>query len=254
MIICGDSAMLLAKMPTNSVDLTVTSPPYDKLRTYNGFVFDFEIIAREIFRVTKLGGVVVWVVGDGTIKGSETGTSFKQALFFKDIGFNLHDTMIYEKAGTGAHGSRLAYWQSFEFMFVFSKGRPKTINLIADHSNKWAGASTTAQRRKVNGDKAKKAPRIIPATSIRTNVWRIFQGAVSDRNSIDWHHPAVFPFQLAADHIESWSAPGDIVLDPFMGSGTTALAAIKTGRRYLGFDISKEYVDLANKRIKNAQQ
>lgn len=236
-------------LPPESIDLTVTSPPYDKLRTYNGFVFDFETIARELFRITKQGGVVVWVVGDGTVKGSETGTSFKQALFFKDIGFNLHDTMIYEKAGTGAHGSRLAYWQAFEFMFVFSKGRPKTINLIADHPNKWAGASTTAQRRKVNGDKAKKVKRVIPEMSIRTNVWRLFQGATHNRDSIDWHHPAVFPAQLAADHIASWSNPGDIVLDPFLGSGTTAIAAIKAGRRYLGFDSSAEYVALANKRI-----
>lgn len=251
MIVHGDSALLLLNVPSESIDLTVTSPPYDKLRTYNGFVFNFESIARELFRVTKPGGVVVWVVGDATVKGSETGTSFKQALFFKEIGFNLHDTMIYEKAGTGAHGSRNAYWQSFEFMFVLSKGKPKTINLIADHPNKWAGASTTAQRRKVNGEKAKKIKRIIPEMSVRTNVWRLFQGATHNRDSIDWHHPAVFPFQLAEDHIVTWSHPGDIVFDPFLGSGTTALAAIKTGRRWLGFEISAEYVTLAKRRIES---
>ena len=116
-------------IPDGSVDLTVTAPPYDNLRTYNGFAWDFEGVAKELFRVTKHGGVVVWVVGDQTIKGNETGTLFRQALFFKDCGFNLHDTMIWKKTNP-IPLTHNRFEQSFEYMFVFSKGSPKTFNPI----------------------------------------------------------------------------------------------------------------------------
>ena len=143
-VIKGDCLIEMQKIPDKSIDMILTSPPYDNLRTYNGYTFDFEGIAKELYRVTKDGGVVVWVVGDATIKGSETGTSFKQALYFKEIGFNLHDTMIWIKTGQGAVGSMYSYWQNFEYMFVFSKGKLKTFNPICDRENKetplkWVG-------------------------------------------------------------------------------------------------------------------
>jgi site-specific DNA-methyltransferase (adenine-specific) len=226
------------------VDLTVTSPPYDNLRTYNGNIKQwsfkkFQGIAKELYRVTKQGGVVVWIVGDATIKGSETGTSFKQALFFKKIGFNLHDTMIWQKCSPFQHKNR--YIQAFEYMFVFSKGLRKSVNLICDRKNKCAGYVVGG------GGNGRKIGRKVKEYGARFNIWDI----VPARNN-KTNHPAVFPEQLANDHIISWSNEGDVVLDPFMGSGTTAIACINTNRNYIGFELDKQYCDIANKRIQKA--
>ena len=227
----------MARMESESIDLTVTSPPYDDLRTYNGYSFDFEPIAKELYRVTKRGGGVVWVVGDQTKNGSESGTSFKQALYFKEIGFNLHDTMIYEKNSStypaSASGNR--YSQIFEYMFVFTKGKPKA-KLICDKPNKWAG----------HKDFSGKLKNPVPDFSPRTNIWRY----VTSFNGVK--HPAPFPEQLAADHIISWSDEGDLIYDPFMGSGTTGYMAKKLNRNYIGSEISSEYCLIANERIVQA--
>jgi len=226
----------MARMPDGFVDLTVTSPPYDNLRTYNGYSFDFEAVAKELYRVTKQGGVVVWVVGDATIKGSETGTSFKQALFFKEIGFNLHDTMIYEKSGF-ANPSTGRYHQTFEYMFVFSKGKPKTFNPIKDRENKYKGIQ--------GGEHSFRAD-----YGMRFNVWRYANGGNNtSRDKETFEHPAPFPEKLANDHIISWSNEGDLVYDPFMGSGTTAKMAILNKRNWIGSEISQEYCEIAEKRI-----
>jgi DNA modification methylase len=236
----------------NCIDLTVTSPPYDNLRTYKGFSWDFEGVANELYRVTKEGGVVVWVVGDATINGSETGTSFKQALYFKEIGFNLHDTMIYEKAGTGACGSNKCYWQTFEYMFVFVKGKIKTYNLIEDVVNLSAGkVKTNSARRKPTGEHKQEERKKGKPFSRRTNIWRYPVGVDTRREKALKEHPAIFPEQLAHDHIISWSNEGDIVLDPFMGSGTTAKMAKANNRNYIGFEISKDYCKIAEERIRN---
>jgi site-specific DNA-methyltransferase (adenine-specific) len=238
-------------LPTESVDLTVTSPPYDNLRTYNGFTWDFEAVAKELYRVTKQGGVVVWVVGDSTVKGSETGTSFRQALYFKEIGFNLHDTMIYDKGSCGAVGNNKGYWQSFEYMFVFCKGRPKTINLIYDRKNVEARNDINSTKRRSDGSLKKSANYSYGEMSRRTNVWKYRTGkGLTTTDSIAFKHPAMFPEKLANDHIISWSNEGDVVLDPFMGSGTTAKMALLNNRKYIGFEISKEYCEIAENRIK----
>lgn len=228
----------MAKMPDNFIDLTVTSPPYDELREYNGYSFDFESIAKELFRVTKEGGVVVWIIGDATINGSETGTSFKQALYFKEIGFNLHDTMIYEKNSSTypANSKSNRYSQIFEYMFVFSKGKIFTSNLIKDKKNKWAGFK----------DFSGKLKNKVPEYSPRNNIWKY----VTSFNGIKGH-PAVFPEQLAHDHIISWSNENDIVYDPFLGSGTTAKAAMASNRNYIGSEISSEYCEIIKKRLHN---
>lgn len=227
----------MSRMPDGFVNLTVTSPPYDDLRTYNGYSFDFDAIASELYRVTAQDGVLVWVVGDATKNGSESGTSFRQALAFKDIGFNLHDTMIYEKNSPAYPASRTGnrYTQIFEFMFVLSKGKPKNGRLICDKPNKWAG----------HKDFSGKLKKPVPDFSPRNNIWRY----VTSFNGVK--HPAPFPESLAVDHVTSWSDPGDLVFDPFMGSGTTAVAAIRTGRNYIGSEISDEYVAIANERINN---
>jgi len=235
----------MARMPDGFVDLTVTSPPYDNLRTYNGYSFDFEAVAKELYRVTKQGGVVVWVVGDATVKGSETGTSFKQALYFKEIGFNLHDTMIYHK--TNAPLTHPRYEQEFEYMFIFSKGRVNTFNGIKDKKNICQGSIVGGSKRdragvlrQASGNKKGKR---ISEYGLRGNVWYI-----TNRNNRSGH-PAVFPERLANDHIISWSNEGDLVYDPFMGSGTTAKMAIANKRNWVGSEISKEYCEIAEKRI-----
>lgn len=225
----------MAKMPDNFIDLTVTSPPYDNLRTYNGYSFDFKNIAKELYRVTKDGGVVVWVVGDATIKGSETGTSFKQALFFKEIGFNLHDTMIYSKSGF-KNPSNNRYHQTFEYMFVFSKGNPKTFNPIKDRKNKYVGVH--------GGEKSFR-----DEYGKRFNVWRYANGGNNTTKDAVFKHPAIFPEQLANDHIISWSNKKDLVYDPFMGSGTTAKMSILNNRNWIGSEISNEYCNLIEERV-----
>ena len=234
----------MKRMPDGFVDLVVTSPPYDNLRTYDGYSFDFEAIAKELFRVVKTGGVAVWVVGDATKNGSESGTSFKQALFFKEIGFNLHDTMIYAK-NNPIPLTHNRYEQQFEYMFIFSKGKPKTFNPRLKH-NKTVGGSIGRFYQKANDNHTSKAntDKPIKEMSIENNIWFYSVG----RNK--YKHPAPFPEQLAIDHIVSWSNAGDVVFDPFMGSGTTAKAAILTGRRFIGSEVSAEYVGIANERIK----
>lgn len=248
-IVAGDARILARKIPDESVDLTVTSPPYDNLRVYKGYQFDFSSIAHELYRVTKPGGVVVWVVGDATVDGSETGTSFRQALYFKEIGFNLHDTMIYRKLN-GAMASYFAYLQEFEYMFVLSRGRPKAINLLRDRKNvQYAPRTTPKSRSNENGkldDRKIYAP---TEFGRRKNIWDYQVGGPQEFG----YHPAIFPEALARDHILSWSNPGDLVFDPMCGSGTTCKVAFQASRNYLGFDISEEYVLMARARVCNAQ-
>ena len=233
------------RMPDNFLDLTVTSPPYDNLRTYKGFIFPFEEIAKELYRVTKIGGVVVWVVGDATIKGSETGTSFRQALFFMECGFRLHDTMIYHKSTPPLTHNR--YEQHFEYMFIFSKGKPKSFNAIFISKTYKDSRLNKPYRREKNGD-IDTGFVSDSKSKIKGNIWKVFAGGgASDR--IASKHPAIFPEQLANDHIISWSNEGDLVFDPFMGSGTTAKMAILNKRNYIGSEISSEYCEIIKKRL-----
>jgi DNA modification methylase len=250
----GDCARVMADFPADSIDLTVTSPPYDNLRTYNGYVFDFEAIAAELWRVTKPGGVVVWVVGDATIDGSETGTSFRQALYFKELGFNLHDTMIYRKICYMPLSHR-RYEQVFEYMFVFSKGTPITFNPIKKH-NRQVGKVITGNHRHDGNilETIHKSGETIKETGLEVNVWSYGTGwGHTYTDDIVKGHPAPFPEALARDHILSWSNPGDVVLDPMAGSGTTGKMAVKYDRKFIGCEISEEYFDIAVKRIKEAQ-
>ena len=239
----------------NSIDLTVTSPPYDNLRKYNGYSFDFENTAKELFRITKEGGIVVWIVGDKTDKGSETLTSFKQALYFKELGFNVHDTMIYAKNNVYAHDPRnKRYKQCFEYMFIFSKGKPNTYNEIKDRPNKHAGKTLTGTKgRTKDGVKRELKPIVMGDFQARFNIWEYTTGGSVSKDKIAFKHPAIFPEKLAEDHIISWSNEGDIILDCFMGSGTTAKMALLNNRNYIGFESSEEYCSIAKKRIENAQ-
>lgn len=201
----------------------------------------------------KIGGVIVWVVGDATIKGSETGTSFKQALYFIKQGFNLYDTMIYEK-NSMSYPSLSRYTQIFEYMFVFSKGKPKTINLLKDKKNKWAGHSNWGipTQRSKEGNLTQTKKRTVKEFGIRNNIWKYNTGkGFSAKNNIAYQHPAIFPEQLAIDHIKSWSNKDDLILDPMCGSGTTCVAAKQLNRRYIGIDISEEYCKIAEERLQD---
>jgi len=253
-IIVGDCVEVMKNFEENSVDLTVTSPPYDNLRTYNGYTFLFEEIAKELFRVTKPGGIVVWVVGDATIKGSETGSSFKQALYFKEIGFNLHDTMIFQKTNPIPQIYRKRYTNVFEYMFVFSKGAVKTHNPIKiDCLHAGLELNGTTYKNYSKGEqKRTKLAKPVKKQKMKGNIWEYVVGKKAEDQEAKGH-PAPFPCALVRDHINSWTNKGDIVLDPMCGSGTTCKVAKELGRNYIGIDISKEYCDMAIKRVKGEQ-
>jgi SOS regulatory protein LexA len=247
-IICGDAVEVMKAMPPNSIDFVVTSPPYDELRSYNGYVFNFEGIARGLFRVIKKGGVVVWVVGDKINKGNKTLTSFKQALSFQDIGFNVHDVMIYKKKNTPFMRSN-AYTNCYEFMFVLSKGSPKTFNPLKTRTVR-QGQEMLPFNKKADGVNKKILKELKPEKTL-TNIWDYavgYGGSTSDK--IAFQHTAIFPEKLAEDHILSWTKTGDVVFDPMCGSGTTCKMAAINKRHYIGCDISKEYVELTKKRLR----
>ena len=260
-LIHNDSCNALNKLIEKGVlvDLIVTSPPYDNQRVYDETVkwdFDtFKNIADQLYNILKDGGVVVWIVGDATIKGSETGTSFRQALYFKEIGFRLHDTMIYHKTSiTFPQWTR--YYNSFEYMFILSKGKPKTVNLLADRPNRQAGSKVSGGQRELNDTIKQKVGnregRSIKEFGVRQNVWTYDTGYnKSAKNKIAYQHPAIAPLKLIEDHIKSWSNPNDTVLDCFMGSGTTGVACQNLNRNFIGIELVEEYYDIARQRLKD---
>lgn len=256
-----DCLLTMLNMSDESVDLVLTSPPYDDLRTYNkhlsgnktefnGYSFPFEEIARELFRIIKKGGVVVWVVGDATNKGSETGTSFRQALYFKECGFDLYDTMIYQKTGT-PFPQKDRYNQTFEYMFVFSKGKPNTFNPIMK-KNATAGAVRHSRKFRTADGEMKPGfnGKPINEYGIENNIWLIKNGMnKSTKDLVAFEHPAIFPEELALKHVISWTKKGDLIYDPFMGSGTTAKISIQLGRNWVGSELDSGYCDICNRRL-----
>lgn len=263
-IILGDSVEILKEIESDTIDLILTSPPYDNLRSYSGkinkgktfdehFSFPFTEMANQLFRIVKDGGVVVWVVNDQIVNGGESGNSFRQALYFKEIGFKIYDTMIYHKNGAPFPETG-RYSQVFEYMFVFVKGKkPNTVNLIKDKPNRWAGSSPYGKRtaRKHDGElKDTDSSFVVSEFGTRYNVWYINNGSgFSAKDKEAYQHPAIFPESLAEDHILSWTKEGDLVLDPMVGSGTTAKMAKLNKRNFIGIDINQEYVDIAKQRI-----
>jgi len=245
----SDCIEFMKSMEENSVDLTVTSPPYDELRNYKGYSFDFENIAKQLFRITKKGGVVVWVVGDKIKKGNKSLTSFRQALYFQQIGFNVHDAMIYRKKNTPFMRTN-GYTNCFEFMFIFSKGSPKTFNPLKVKTVR-QGKEMLPFNKGADGINRKVLGELKPEKTM-TNIWEYavgFGGSTSDK--LAFEHPAIFPEKLAEDHIISWTNNNDIIFDPMCGSGTTCKMAKKNNRHYIGCDISEDYVNLAKKRLGN---
>lgn len=255
----GDCVEHMLKMELDSIDLTVTSPPYDDIRNYGDtLVWDwnkFRLVANGLYDITKDGGVVVWIVGDATIDGSETGNSFKQALYFKECGFNLHDTMIYHKENPPPTGGSNRYYSAFEYMFVFSKGTPKTFNpIMVERRNKWNDKRTTRNKsfvRNKDGDfDSKQVDLNLDKPVKMQNVWTItVGGGISATEKEAFKHPAIFPEKLAENHILSWSNEGDVIFDPFTGSGTTGKMALKNSRSFIGTEIVPEYFKIAEERL-----
>ncbi len=246
-LIVGNCVEVMHGFPDKSIDLTVTSPPYDQLRDYKGYEFDPEGIASELLRVTKTGGVVVWIVGD-KINGGRTMTSFRQALMFQELGWCVHDTMIYQKKNTPFMRSN-AYTNCWEFMFVFSKGGPpKTFNPLKTPTVRSGEEMLTYNKRPDGINRKRKA--VLKKEKTRTNIWAYAVGSGgSTKDKVAFQHPAIFPEKLAEEHILSWSNEGDIVLDPMCGSGTTCKMAMLHNRHFIGIDISSDYIDIAKQRI-----
>ncbi len=259
---CGDCVEFMRKNVSDEViDLVVTSPPYDQLRNYEGYKFNFEATAEALYRVIKPGGIVVWVVNDGVINGSKSLTSFKQSLYFKEIGFNVHDIMIYQKTGV-SYPSINRYTQIFDFMIILSKGKPKTFNPICDVPKLWEGSWGQLSTRNCDGSLKRRNLKNEGKGSSgrsedgrygykqRSNIWIIKNGyGFGSRDKIAYQHPATFPEQLPNDHIITWSNPGDLIFDPFCGSGTTLKMALLNNRKFIGVDISEEYCEIAVKRL-----
>ena len=249
---CGDNCDVLGTMPRECVDLVVTSPPYDDLRAYGGHEWDFYGVAWQLCRVLKPGGVIVWVVGDATVDGSETGTSMRQALHFKNVGLNLHDTMIYRKAGSTPNIHHPRYVHCWEYVFVLSKGTPATFNGHKMRPNSSAGQiRKPGSKMQRNGNRRtfNVSTKVVPAESLEVNIWEYLTGGASGDTGTGGH-PAYFPEKLARDHILSWSNEGDIVLEPFCGSGTTLKMAREVGRRGIGIEVNSEYCDITVNRLR----
>ena len=254
-LINDDAVKLLDILPENSIDLVITSPPYDDLRDYNGeIIWNFEIfqnIAKKLYRVMKKGGTIVWVVGDNTKNKNKSLTSFRHAIYFQEIGFKIYDVLIYEKTGAGPpHPNR--YFNAFEYMFIITKGDIKTVNLLKDKVNKWGGKYTFSNvtRREKDGTLTDKGKKLINKYGVRTNIWKYTNGkSFSTKDNIAYNHPAIFPEKLVRDNIRSWSNEGDVVLDMFGGSGTTAKISKELNRKWIYVEKVKKYCQIAQKRL-----
>ena len=250
----GDGAALLADY-AGRADLILTSPPYDGLRDYGGHRFDFEAMADACVAALAPGGVLVWVVADATVDGSETGTSMRQALHFMDLGLKLHDTMIYQKGGNNVMTYANRYWSEWEYMFALSAGAPKTVNLLADRPAKSPGETGTHTVRGSDGRLTGRAITPRPNHVTRSNIWKYMTGwrhSHPGEGHLPHEHPASFPRRLAEDHIRTWTNEGDLVIDPMAGSGTTLRAAVNLGRKAVGMEIHEPYVDIIRRRMAQA--
>lgn len=227
-----------------AIDLCVTSPPYDALRDYNGCTWDFDIFMNVALWLSLTTKNIVWIVNDSCVDEGETGNSFRHALEFMRLGYKLHDTMIWEKSNF-SNPSHNRYHQLFEYMFIF-KTNSISFNPIKDKVNITSGSGPLGKNtfREKSGGLAERKSVIISDLGMRGNVWKMnTTGQENPCKAIK--HPATFPYKLAHDHIVSWSDPGDLIVDPFLGSGTTLRAAKDLGRKAIGIEISEEYCEEA---------
>lgn len=248
---CGDNLKATKEwISSDSVDMILCSPPYGKIRDYKGFAFDFEALSTELLRVLRPGGMMCWVENDQYEKGGRSLLTFEHSLYFKKIGFNIHDVMIFEKHNF-SNPSQVRYHQIYEYIICASKGKPKTFNPIKDKPNKWAGKTAWGNntKRQKDGSFVVKPKVVYADFGMRSNIWRVQVGKRDKDSIIAYKHPAVFPLELAADLIKSWTNEGDVVYDPFAGAGTTLIAAKELKRGFVGAELSREYCEIAKERF-----
>lgn len=253
-IILTECVKGMKSVPDDIIPLTVTSPPYEGLRTYDGLAdWNFMDVAKELYRITMPGGVVVWVVQEQIVNGSESGESSRQRLAFANIGFRLHHTMVLGKLGGHQH-SKGRYGGALEYAFILSKGKPRYFCPFRDKKNKEAGREKIFSNRRIDGTfPAKKKARVHPY-GFRSPIWFYATGKHHTANEdYAFDHPALMPQQMAEDFILSWSKVGDLVFNPFAGAGTVLKMALLNHRRYLGFEINPKYVEIARRRLKEAE-
>lgn len=244
-----DCLNYLKSLPDNSIKFTLTSPPYDDIRDYNGYSFPFEDIAKELWRTTRVGGVIAWNVADATVKGSETGTSMRQALYFMSLGFRLHDTMIYAKKNPMPAGvSSKRYHQAWEYIFILSKDTPETFNPIMVKA-KFGHLGANMKHRGKDGELNYKKTKRNEFTKVRNILEYSIGGGHSTKDKVAFGHPALMPEQLAHDMIVTWTNEEDEVFDPFTGAGTTAKMCLLTNRKFHGTELSLEYCDIIKQRL-----
>lgn len=231
-----------------AADLCVTSPPYDSLRDYEGIEWDHKVFMQIARRLRQSVSNIVWIVGDASIDGGESGSSFKQALYFIKLGYKLHDTMIWQKRGFSMP-SHTRYHQIFEYMFVFRRGEIP-FSPIKDVKNITGGKTTLGKNtfRMKNGEMTERARRPAAEWGMRNNIWKT-NTTGQEQPCKTLEHPATFPYKLAHDHIVSWSNQGDMIVDPFMGSGTTLRAAKDLRRTAIGIEISEKYCEIAARKM-----
>ena len=247
-----DCLTYLKNQPDSSIKFTLTSPPYDDIRDYKGYSFPFEEIAKELWRTTQPGGVIAWNVADATVKGSETGTSMRQALNFMSLGFRLHDTMIYAKKNPMPAGvSSKRYHQAWEYIFILSKDAPETFNPIMTKA-KYGHLGANMKHRGRDGEMNYVKTKRNEYTKVRNIFEYSVGGGHSTKDKIAFQHPAIMPEQLARDMISTWTNLGDTVFDPFTGSGTTAKMSLLLNRKFHGTELSSEYCEITKLRLEQA--
>ena len=254
-LIVGDCLNIMKKIEENTFDLIVFSPPYDSLRKYNDYTFDLKKTGEQIFRVLKDGCLCAMVIQDQTKNFGKSLTSFRTAVDWVDrIGFKLFETVIYRK-----HGIEGAWWNKrfrvdHEYIHLFLKGeKPRYFNkdplrIPSKHGGKTMVGSGN---RKTDGTTTKTTTIHVNKMKCRGTVWDYLNAG--DKNKLKQQHPAVFPDKIPYDIISCFSPVKGLVLDPFVGSGSTCVMAKKLDRFYTGIDISSKYIEIAKKRLKEVQ-
>ncbi len=253
-IILSDCRDGMAALSNECIPFTLTSPPYDGLRTYDGLAdWNFMDVAKELYRITMQGGVVVWVVQEQIIDGSESGETSRQRLAFANIGFRLHHTMVMGKLG-GIQFSSNRYGRPLEYAFILSKGPPRYFNPLRDRPNKEAGRVKVFLNRNRDGSFAPVKRTQVHPYGLRGSIWFYPTGKNnSAKEDYAFEHPALMPEQMAEDDILSWTKVGDLVFNPFAGAGTALKMALLNHRSYLGFEINPKYVEIARRRLREAE-
>lgn len=247
----ADAIEHASTLASDSVDLVLFSPPYDGVRDYRGnWTLDLPALGSELLRVVKDGGFAVMVIADGTKNQRKSMTTFRTAVAWEDAGWSLFESVIYSRDGRPGAWWATRFRVDHEHILMFYKGkrpRPVTHHDGLRVPSKHAGKKWTGTQRLTDGTLVKTSA-TVAADKCRGTIWH-YATSNSEGNRTKAKHPATFPDALARDVILALSAPGDVVYDPMMGSGTSVVIAAQEGRRWLGNDFFAEYVEIAQQRL-----